>query len=180
MMDYEKNELERTLAKLKEAERAFDKFVQGSVDAEEQEAARADLDRMLQDWQMETYNDWIEECLEEIEAEQQKKVTVAAASGDEEDRWSRRNNFNKSFHLENREEDIQVDIDWVDKETLEVIIESDTKEKLKALEVLSEDGIRTELGKIEENTYANINLVKLQGKLVISTEDDKLIELKIK
>ena len=180
MMDYEKNELERTLAKLKEAERAFDKFVQGSVDAEEQEAARADLDRMLQDWQMETYNDWIEECLEEIEAEQQKKVTVAAASGDEEDRWSRRNNFNKSFHLENREEDIQVDIDWVDKETLEVIIESDTKEKLKALEVLSEDGARTELGKIEENTYANINLVKLQGKLVISTEDDKLIELKIK
>ena len=180
MMDYEKNELERTLAKLKEAERAFDKFVQGSVDAEEQEAARADLDRMLQDWQMETYNDWIEECLEEIEAEQQKKVTVAAASGDEEDRWSRRHNFNKSFHLENREEDIQVDIDWVDKETLEVIIESDTKEKLKALEVLSEDGIRTELGKIEENTYANINLVKLQGKLVISTEDDKLIELKIK
>ena len=180
MMDYEKNELERMLAKLKEAERAFDKFVLGSVDAEEQESVRADLDRMLQDWQMEAYNDWIEECLEEIEEEQQKKVTVAAASGDEEDRWIRRDNFNKSFHLENREEDIQVDIDWIDKETLEVIIESDTKEKLKALEVLNEDGIRTELGKIEENTYANINLVKLQGKLVISTEDDKLIELKIK
>lgn len=180
MMDYEKNELERTLAKLKEAERAFDKFVERSVDAEEQKTARADLERMLQDWQMEAYNDWIEECLEEIEEKQQKKVAVAAADGDEKDRWIRRNNFNKSFHLENREEDIQVDIDWVDKETLEVIIESDTKEKLKALEVLSEDGARTELGKIEENSYAKINLIKLHGKLVITTEENKMIELKVK
>ena len=48
------------------------------------------------------------------------------------------------------------------------------------MEILSEDGTRTELGKIEENSYARINLVKLHGKLVIATEEDKLIELKIK
>ena len=179
MMDYEKNELERLLAKLKEAERAFDKFVQGSVDAEEQEAARADLDRMLQDWQMEAYNDWIEECLEEVEEEQNKSVSIAAAGGDEENERIRRDNFDKSFHLENREEDIQVNITRLDKETLEVIIKSDTDEKLKALEVLGEDGTCTELGKIEENTYAVIDLVKLHGKLVITTEGGKLISLKI-
>ena len=73
-----------------------------------------------------------------------------------------------------------IDIDCIDEETLEVIIRSDTKEKHKALEILSEDGTRTELGKIEENSYARINLVKLHGKLVIATEEDKLIELKIK
>ncbi|MBQ7589464.1 MAG: hypothetical protein IJU47_02095 [Verrucomicrobia bacterium] len=128
----------------------------------------------------ERFNAWHKECLRMLLKDSQQKVSLAAASRDEKDTWIRQGNFDKSFHLENREEDIQVDIDCVDQETLEVIIKSNAKEKYKALEILDEDGTRTELGKIEENSYAKINLVKLHGKLVITTEENKMIELKVK
>lgn len=128
----------------------------------------------------ERFNAWHKECLRMLLKDSQQKVSLAAASRDEKDTWIRQGNFDKSFHLENREEDIQVDIDCVDQETLEVIIRSNAKEKYKALEILDEDGTRTELGKIEENSYAKINLVKLHGKLVITTEENKMIELKVK
>ena len=128
----------------------------------------------------ERFNAWHKECLRMLLKDSQQKVSLAAARRDEKDTWIRQGNFDKSFHLENREEDIQVDIDCVDQETLEVIIKSNAKEKYKALEILDEDGTRTELGKIEENSYAKINLVKLHGKLVITTEENKMIELKVK
>ena len=128
----------------------------------------------------ERFNAWHKECLRMLLKDSQQKVSLAAASRDEKDTWIRQGNFDKSLHLENREEDIQVDIDCVDQETLEVIIKSNAKEKYKALEILDEDGTRTELGKIEENSYAKINLVKLHGKLVITTEENKMIELKVK
>lgn len=128
----------------------------------------------------ERFNAWHKECLRMLLKDSQQKVSLAAASRDEKDTWIRQGNFDKSFHLENREEDIQVDIDCVDQETLEVIIKSNAKEKYKALEILDEDGTRTELGKIEENSYAKINLIKLHGKLVITTEENKMIELKVK
>ena len=127
------------------------------------------------------FNAWRREALKKLAAERQeamRKISFAAASKDEIDEKASRGNISDSFHLENKEEGIKLDIDLVDEKTLEVIIQSEKEIPLKTLEVLSDDGKRTELGEIEENSYAKIDLAELYGKLVIATEEDKLIVLK--
>ena len=127
------------------------------------------------------FSAWRSEALKKLAEERQeamRKISFAAASKDEIDEKASRGNISDSFHLENKEEGIKLDIDLVDEKTLEVIIQSEKEIPLKTLEVLSDDGKRTELGEIEENSYAKIDLSELYGKLVITTEEDKLIVLK--
>ncbi len=130
----------------------------------------------------EQWNLWIESLEGSAKVtKQQEDVKLAAASKDELNERASKGNFEQSLHLENEEEGIQVDVDRMEGEKmLEAVIRSKGAGELKSLEVLSQDGERIELGKIEENSYAKIDLVKLRGKLVIATKEDKLIELKLK
>ncbi len=129
----------------------------------------------------ERFNAWLKKVMEEVAAEGaflQEPVAVAAASKNEKNESARRSNFRNTFHLKGKEEEIEADLDRIEGTTLEMFIKSNIEENLESVGLLREDGTYIELGKIEENTYAVINLAELKDKLVIVTENGRKINFK--